>query len=213
MKIIRVTGITLILLMIAVIMVACSSAPSSPSTTLAAAPVKKEPVLYTGKNCMSQISNAAARWRPDAMPVHLESGLNAESSGLDGKATIWRAMFASPSRGTWRGFTCSGSRLAEEAPIGVTSSAENTSAPDMARSMFQSMSLIVDSDKAFATAQQNGGANILKKNPQQPILYSLDWDAGKRQLVWVIMYGTSHSDSKGVGVIDATTGKFLRAGK
>ncbi|MGA7169252.1 MAG: hypothetical protein WBX08_08895, partial [Candidatus Sulfotelmatobacter sp.] len=62
-------------------------------------------------------------------------------------------------------------------------------------------------------AQENGGEGILKKNPQQPILYALDWDSKNRQLVWSIMYGTSHSDSKGIGLVDATSGKFLRAVK
>jgi hypothetical protein len=175
--------------------------------------VKKEPVLYTGKSCMAQLANAAARWQPDAMPVHLESYLNAESTGHDGKSTVWRALFASATRGTNRTFTCSGSRLKDEAPVGITVSAESASSPDIAHSVFQSMLLIIDSDKAYEIAQQNGGANILKKDPQQPIIYSLDWDAKQRQLVWGVMYGTSRSDSKGVGVIDATTGKFLRAGK
>ena len=211
----RVTGVAAIL-MSAVIMIACSSAPTPSATqspTPPPAPEKKDPVLYTGKNCLSQIANAAARWQPDAMPVHLESYLNAESTGHDGKSTIWRAMFASTGRSTNRTFACSGSRLKEEPSIGVTGSAEIASSPDMVRLMFQPMLLIIDSDKAFATAQENGGANILKKDPQQPILYSLDWDPKKKQLVWGVMYGSSRSDSKGVGVVDATTGKFLRAGK
>jgi hypothetical protein len=216
MKATRLTGVAAILLS-GVLFVACSSAPTSPSTTPSSTPSpaaeKKEPVLYTGKNCLSQMANAAARWQPDAMPVHMESYLNAESTGQGGRSTIWRAMFASAGRGTSRTFTCSGSRLKEEPAIGVSASAETASAPDMARSMFQPMLLIIDSDKAYATAQENGGANILKKNPQQPILYSLDWDASKKELVWGILYGTSRSDSKGVGIIDATTGKFLRAGK
>ena len=215
MKANRVTGVAAILLS-GVIVVACSSAPTpstTPSPTPSPAAEKKEPVLYTGKNCLSQIANAAARWQPDAMPVHMESNLNAESTGHDGKSTIWRAMFASASRATNRTFTCSGSRLKNEAPIGVTGTAETASAPDMSRSMFQPMLLIIDSDKAFTIAQENGGANILKKNPEQPIIYSLDWDAKSKQLVWGIMYGSSRSESKGVGVVDATTGKFLRAGK
>jgi hypothetical protein len=216
MKTTRLTGVVAILLS-GVIIVACSSAPTSPSTTSSSTPPrtaeKKEPVLYTGKNCLSQMANAAARWQPDALPVHVESYLNAESTGHDGKSSIWRAMFASASRGTNRTFTCSGSRLKDEAPIGVTVSTEIASPPDMSRSMFQPMLLIIDSDKAFVTAQENGGANILKKDPQQPIIYSLDWDGRRKELVWGLMYGTSQSDSKGVGVIDATTGKFLRAGK
>jgi hypothetical protein len=216
MKATRLSGVAAIFLS-GLIIAACSSAPTSPSPTPSPTPSpaaeKKEPVLYTGKNCLSQMANAAARWQPDAMPVHMESNLNAESTGHDGKSSVWRAMFASASRSTNRTFTCSGSRLKEEAPIGVTVSAEMASSPDMSRSMFQPMLLIVDSDKAFATAQENGGAKILEKNPQQPIIYSLDWDGKKRELVWGIMYGSSRSDSKGQGVVDATTGKFLRGGK
>lgn len=199
------------------IIVACSSAPTSPSTTPSTtpspAPEKKEPVLYTGKNCLSQMANAAARWQPDALPVHMESILNDESTGHDGKSSVWRAMFASASRSTNRTFTCSGSRLKTEAPIGVTVSAEGASPADISRSMFQPMLAIIDSDKAFATAQENGGANLFKKDPQQPVIYSLDWDGKNKELVWTVMYGTSRSDSKGVGVINASTGKLLRAGK
>jgi hypothetical protein len=193
----------------------CGSAPKTPSpeSAASAAPEKKQPVLYTGKNCMSQMQVAAARWQADAVPIHLESGLNAESNGQNGKSTIWQGMFASPSRGTWRSFTCSGSRLKEEPAIGVSGSMEMASSPETATAMFQPLLLIVDSDKAFETAQENGGATILKKNPEQPVLYSLNWDAKTRKLVWAVMYGTSHSDSKGTGLIDATSGKFLGASK
>ncbi len=215
MRTILIAGVAVILLG-GLILVSRSFAPKSPATappTTSSTTEKKEPVLYTAKSCFSQIANAAARWQPDAMPFHMESSLNAESTGQNGKATVWRAMFASPSRGTWRSFTCSGSRLIEEPPLGVTGSLEVASAPDTARLVFQSLLLIIDSDKAFATAEENGGAKILKQNPQQPVLYSLDWDSKNRELVWVVLYGTSHSDSKGIGVIDATSGKFLRAAK
>jgi len=194
---------------------ACGSAPKTPSSESAAtaAPEKKQPVFYTAKNCMSQMQSAAVRWQADAMPIHMESGLNAESNGQNGKSTIWQGMFASPSRGTWRSFTCSGSRLKEEPAIGVTGSMEMASSPQTATAMFQPLLLIVDSDKAYETAQENGGANILKKNPDQPVLYSLNWDAKTRKLVWAVMYGTSRSDSKGMGLIDATSGKYLGVAK
>ena len=195
------------------ILVACGSAPTSTNPAPAPVAEKKQPVLYTAKSCFSQMAGAAARWARDAMPVHLESALNAESTGLAGKSTIWRAMYASPSRGTWRSFTCSGSRLNDQAPSGITGSIEVPSSPESSQAMFQSLLLMVDSDKAFDTAQQNGGAKLMKKNPQQPVLYALDWDAKNRQLVWAVMYGASRGDSKGVGVIDATSGKFLGAAK
>lgn len=203
-----------VILVIPFILSACGSAPKTPSSTAATpVPEKKEPVLYTGKSCMSQMESAASRWQADAMPIHLESGLNAESNGQSGKSTIWQGMFASPSRGTWRSFTCSGSRLKEEPAIGVSGSMEMASSPGTASAMFQPLLLIVDSDKAYETGQEHGGAELLKKNPEQPVLYSLNWDAKSRKLIWAVMYGTSHSDSKGVGLIDATSGKFLGASK
>jgi hypothetical protein len=33
------------------------------------------------------------------------------------------------------------------------------------------------------------------------------------QLAGAVMYGTSHNDSKGVSIIDAASGKFLRVAK
>ena len=199
---------------LSILIFAACGAPSTPAPSkVATAAQKKEPVLYTAKNCFSQMANAASRWQLDAMPVHLESHLNSESPGQNGKATVWQAIFASPGRGAWRSFTCSGSRLNNEPPLGVTGSVESASSPDMSQAMFESLLLDVDSDQAFAIAQENGGAGILRENPQQPVIYTLDWDAKSRKLVWVVMYGSSTADSKGIGIIDATSGKFLRAAR
>lgn len=197
----------------AAILVACSSEPKPSSSAPPALAEKKEPAFYTGKSCLSQMASVAARWQPDALPVHMESGLNAESSGQEGKSTIWRAMFASASRRTNRTFVCSGSRLKEEPAIGVTGSSEMASAPGISSSMFQPFLLTVDSDKAYAAAREHGGDVFLKKDPKQPVVYTLDWDGKRKELVWGVMFGTSASDSRGVAVVDASTGRFLRAGK
>lgn len=197
------------------IVVACgpstTSSPSTPAQTSVPAP-KKEPVLYTGKSCLSQMAGMAARWQPDALPYHMESEINAESDGHDGKSTVWQAMFASPSRRTYRVFTCSGSRLPQAAPIGVTSTAEATYSPNVPQLMFQQFQVNADSVQAYTLAQEKGGAKLLEKNPKQPVVYFLDWDAKNKQLLWVVVYGESSREAKGRGVIDATSGKFLRAG-
>jgi hypothetical protein len=215
MKKIRWTGVVTVFL-ITVMMVACSSTTTAPAgntqTQTAPAP-KKEPVLYTGKSCLSQMAGMAGRWQPDAVPFHMESGLNAESNGHDGKSTIWRGMFASPSRRTYKVFTCSGSRLRNEAATGVTSTAETAYGPTVPELMFQSFLLTTDSDKAYALTQEKGGATLLEKDPQQPVMYTLDWNAKQKQLLWVVIYGTAPNQSKGIGVIDASTGRFLRAAK
>ena len=208
----RVLGMAAVFLA-AVVLVACSSSPTSSAPQPAPAPEKKEPALYTGKSCLSQMASSAARWQADALPVHLESNLNAESNGQEGKATVWRAMFASAGRGTNRTFICSGSRLKDEPAIGVTANAEIASGPGVSRAMFQPFLLTVDSDKAYAVALEHGGDALLKKDPKQPVVYTLDWDGKNKELVWGVRFGTSLGDSKGVGVVDANTGKFLRAGK
>lgn len=196
-----------------VMMVACSSTTTAPagSTQTQTVVAKKEPVLYTGKSCLSQMAGMAGRWQPDAVPFHMESALNAESNGHDGKSTIWRGMFASPSRRTYKVFTCSGSRLRDEAPIGVTSTAETAYGPTVPALMFQTFFLTTDSDKAYALAQEKGGAKLMEQDSQQPVLYTLDWNAKQKQLLWVVIYGNAPNQSKGIGVIDASTGKFLRA--
>jgi hypothetical protein len=204
----------IVILVSSVLLIACSSPATSPSTssqTPPPVPVKKEPVLNTGKACFSQMAGMAARWAPDAVPFHMESALNAESNGHDGKSTIWRGMFASPTRRTYRVFTCSGSRLANEAPIGVTASAEIAYGPTVPSLMFQAFLLHTDSDEAYTTAQEKGGSKLLEKDPKQPVLYTLDWNPKEKALLWVVIYGTSSQDTKGLGVIDASTGRFLHA--
>ncbi len=193
-------------------MVACTESTTPTSTPTPAPAAKKEPVLYTGKSCLSQMAGMAARWQPDALPFHMESALNAESNGHDGKSTVWRGSFASASHGTYKVFTCSGSRLKDEAPMGITSTPESAYPPTVPQLMFPTFYLNTDSDQAFNVAQEKGGAKVLEKNPQLPIVYLLDWDPRNKQLLWVVIYGTSRKDAKGTGVIDAGTGKFIRAG-
>jgi hypothetical protein len=207
-----------IVFLFSAMMIACSSTTTAPAgkTQTQTAAAKKEPVLYTGKSCLSQMAGMAGRWQPDAVPFHMESGLNAESNGHDGKSTIWRAMFASPNRRTYKVFTCSGSRLRDEPAMGVTSTAETPYGPTVPALMFQSFLLSTDSDKAYALAQEKGGATLMEKDPQQPVMYTLDWNAKQKQLLWVVIYGTGGTgihEAKGIGVIDASTGKFLRAAK
>jgi hypothetical protein len=70
-----------------------------------------------------------------------------------------------------------------------------------------------DTDKAFEITLQHGGEAILKKNTQQPVMYLLLKDPKQNVPVWYVIYGTSEKDRKGIGVINATTGAFVSAGK
>lgn len=174
---------------------------------------KKEPTLYTARPCLRRMIEMAQRWSADALPFHLESDLNTEGSGQAGQSTVWRGLFASQSRGTFKNIICSGSRLSDAPSFGVTSTAEMPYSANVPSLLFHPSYLQTDSDKAFAIAQGHGGADLIKKDPKQTVLYLLTWDAKQKALLWYVMYGKSPTERKGMGVINASTGALLRAGK
>jgi hypothetical protein len=155
--------------------------------------------------------DSAQRWQPDAMPVQLESEQNDEATGFDGKATVWRAKFGSPSQRKLRTYTCSGSRLSGAAPFGVTGSVESPYPPHAIVAVFQPAYLQIDSDKAFTIAQQHGGSNLTKGDSKHPVYYYAALDPASSGVHWFVSYGSSLDDTDGIGVIDASTGKYLRA--
>ena len=200
-------------LLLLAILFGCSTITETPAVKTSSTPPSKGPTLYTAKGCFSSMLNLAQRWSPDAMPFHMESEVNADATGQEGKATVWRAFFASRSRGTMKTVSCSGSRLATSPALGFSDTPEIAYAANVPAAIFEPASFQTDSDKAFAVTLEHGGVPLIKKDPQQPILYLLDWDARRKQLLWVVVYGKSATDRQGIGVVDATTGAFNSAGK
>ncbi|MGD0416161.1 MAG: hypothetical protein ABSA80_12455 [Terriglobales bacterium] len=195
----------------------CSSenTPSTPAQPAAAAqPEKKLPVLYTGQEAFNRMLGLAMKWAPDAAPARVESVLTSETTGQDGKSTIWRGYFVSPSRRSTKTFVCSGGRQPDAPPFGVSpEGAEGAYNAQSASLVFSQYLLKTDTDKAFEVAQQHGGDAIVKKDAKQPITYVLLKDKKLNVPVWYVIYGASESDRKGIGVINATTGAFISAAK
>ncbi len=186
--------------------------PAQPAA--AAPPAKKEPALYTGQEAFNRMLGLALKWSPDAQPARLESVLTPETTGQDGKSAIWRGYFASPARRAVKTIVCSGSRRPDAPPFGVSpEGADGAYNAQSASLAFSQYLLKTDTDKAFAMAQQHGGDAIVKKDAQQPITYVLLKDPKQNMPVWYVIYGTSEKDRKGIGVINATTGAFVSAGK
>ena len=191
----------------------CGSAPPNQSNGASPQAQQKEPTLYTAKQCFTSMVGLAQRWQPDALPFHMESELTTEATGQAGKATIWRAMFASQSRGLMKSFVCSGSTVPFAPARGYTSSAESPFPPNVPALIFDPAYFQSDSDKAFASSLEHGGTALLKQDTKQPVTYLLDWDAKQEALLWTVIYGKSQADRKGLAVINASTGTFIRAGK
>lgn len=198
-----------------ILAVGCSSnenktAPATP----AAAPKKSEPSLYSGQEAFNRMLGLALKWASDAEPARVESVLNTEGTGQGGKATVWKGYFVSPSRRSTQSFVCSGSRLPGAPPYGVSPAGEQGVYNNQSASLvFSHFLLKTDTDKAYEVAQQHGGDALLKKDPQQPVTYVLLKDRNLNVPVWYVIYGASEKDRKGIGVINATTGGFVSAGK
>lgn len=199
---------------VAILTAGCSSTENKPKDDTPAQPKSKEPMLYTGQEAFNRMMGLALKWSPDAQPARLESVLTTETTGHGGKSTIWRGYFASPSRRSTKTIVCSGSRRPDAPPFGVSAEgregAYNAEAANLA---FLPLLVKTDADKAFEIAQQHGGEAIVKKDAKQPITYLLLKDRKLNMPVWYVIYGTSETNRKGIGVINATTGAFVSAGK
>lgn len=194
------------------ILTACSNQPpAKPSDQVKseAAPAKQEPRLYTAKECLRMVQGQANLWSADSRLVHIESDLTSESDGKTGRSAIWRFMFISGRRSAMRTFICSGSREPSAPPVGLS---EGMDLPLPRGGMpFDSFLLKVDSDRALEIAHGHGGERILKRNPQQPVTYVVEMAHGETTPHWYVIYGRNLKENKGIGIINATTEKFVRA--
>jgi hypothetical protein len=202
---------------VAVLTAGCGSTENNGGPEKPASPApsqSKDPVLYTGQEAFNRMMGLALKWSADAQPARLESVLTTETTGQNGKSTVWRGFFASPRRRSVKTIVCSGSRRPDAPPFGVSAEgSEGAYNADAANLAFLPLLVKTDTDKAFEITRQHGGDAILKKNAQQPITYLLLKDRKQNVPVWYVIYGTSENDRKGISVINATTGAFISAGK
>src|SRR5664279_478338 len=200
-----------------VLMVSCSSEKKSGTEApaqSAAKPAAKEAQYDTGRTAFQRMYLAARGWAPDVRPFRLQSQFTADAPTAEGKAGLWRASFASPSRRMMKLFAWSGLVGPDAPEQGITFSAEDSWSPTNSSTQpFEIAFLKVDSDQAYEVAQKNGGDKLTKKEPKQPVTFVLSWDSAKNQLVWHVIYGDNPTDATLRIAIDATSGAFIRVEK
>jgi hypothetical protein len=189
----------LIAILAAGMLAGCSSEPSKPVET--ARP--KAPEAITGSSAFYKCYISARGWAQDVQPYRAES---ATAKSRDGKAAEWRTGFASPSQHATRAYTWS----AGEVSHGV----EDTYSPtNSSTQIFNVQFLKVDTDKAFAVAQQHGGDKLLEKEPDTPVFYLLGWNRQENNLLWHVIYGMDRDTAKLRVAVNASTGEFSRVEK
>jgi len=199
------------------LLVSCSpekKAGTEAPTQPVAKPAVKEAQYDTGRTAFQRTYLAARGWAPDVKPFRLQSQFTADAPTAEGKAGLWRASFASPSRRMMKLFVWSGLVGPDAPEQGISFSAEDSWSPTNSSTQpFDIAFLKTDSDKAYEVAEKNGGEKLTKKDPKQPVTFVLSWDTAKNQLVWHVLYGDNPTETKLRIAVDATSGAFLRVEK
>ena len=205
----------LAVLLLAAMVAGCSSSPPAekkPEEAKAGAkPTAAAPQLETGRTAFYEMMRKARTWAPDAKPYRLESAANKDAPGTEGKAIVWRAWFASPSKGSVKPYAWSGGSGEGMPEKGVSFGPEDTYSPtNRSTQVFELEFFKVDSDQAYKVAQEKGGEALEKKSPGTQTYYTLDFDGSAHELIWHVAYGDSPSEYRLKLAVDASTGGFLR---
>ncbi len=195
------------------LLAACSSNPTGESPRTAK-PAPKQADYETGRVAFQKMYLSAREWAADAAPFRLQSQFTADAPTAEGKAGLWRASFASPSKNMMKMFVWSGLVGANAPEQGISFSAEDSWSPNNTSDRIFNLGFLkIDSDKAYEVAQKYGGEKLTTKDPKQPVFFVLDWNGSKNELVWHVVYGSSQDDAKLRVAVNATTGDFLRIEK
>ncbi len=202
------------LLMLSALFACSDNKPQPAKSAETAKPEEKEAQLLTGREAFQKMYVSAHGWVADAKPYMLESVVNAESNGHDGKASVWRSGFASLSRRGIKAFLWSGSALPDAPSQGVSSGVEDTYNPSNSSTQtFDFGFLKIDSDKAYDVALKHGGEKLIKAKADQPVMYTLDWSPRENVLTWHVIFGTGLQDAKLRVAVNASTGEYIRTEK
>jgi len=197
------------------LLLGCNSQPAPATKSAEPAKLEKKTAqLLTGREAFQKMYVSAHLWVADAKPYTLESVVNSESNGHDGKASIWRSGFGSLSRRGLKAFLWSGSALPDAASQGVSSGVEDTFNPSNSSTQtFDFAFLKVDSDKAYDVALKHGGEKLIRAKADQPVMYTLDWSPRENVLTWHVIFGTGLQDAKLRVAVNASSGEYIRTEK
>lgn len=188
-----------------------SAAPPAATSNSAEAATKPAgpPQIVSGKTAFWAMYTAAHSWASDAQVLRVTAKELPGFKNEDGKAAMWEAVFASPSRAKYRVLTYS---IADASPNifkGVDAGLEMPWGGATREAMPVDLSLFnTDSDIAYSAASADA-AVWLKKNPGKQLALLEAGDTYRYpDPVWYFMWGTKQA---GYAVyVDADSGKVLK---
>jgi hypothetical protein len=171
-------------------------------------PEKLEPI--TGQSALYKMYQMARSWAPDCQVLKMNSILLSEVPDVPrGTAAAWQATFVSQARSQARSYTWSSVEAQGNLHKGVFAGLEESWAGARGTNQpFLMLAVKTDTDAAYKTALENGGADFDKKNPGKPISILLEKVQKHPDPVWRIIWGESVSQSNFSVYVDASTGQF-----
>ncbi len=142
------------ILLAAALTIACDSTQRADNNDKQPKPATPE----TGRVAFQNLYLAAHGWAPDVQAFELQSEVNGDSKGQDGKSAIWRASFASPQKRSEKLYVWSGTDSSDAPERGISPASEGSYNPgNTSTQVFNIAFLKVDSDQALKVAQEHGG--------------------------------------------------------
>ncbi|MGC2657808.1 MAG: hypothetical protein WA324_07505 [Bryobacteraceae bacterium] len=167
----------------------CSPTPKAAeaTSTEAAKPAVVAPI--SGKTAYWEMYTSARNWSKDIIPLEVQSQSIPGISNEGGKAAMWTATFASPSKSEVRVFTYA---IAAKKPDIYKGVAIGRGLPwnGPSRDMlpFQMGEVAVDSEAAYTAAEADAAA-WLKQHPGEEVSLTLRNMAKYNVPTWVVLFG------------------------
>ncbi len=189
----------------------CNQSTQPPVTDVsAAAKPAGPPQLATAKTAFAAIYPSARNWTADVVMLKLVAKEIPGFKNEAGKAAMWEATFASPSRHQYRVDTYAITTILPQIHKGATAGLPMPWGGFTRDTMpIDPSSFNVDSDAAYTTAAADATA-WLKKNPAKKLADPALGNVFKvHAVVWYFMWGDQKSGYYNA-FVDADTGKVLK---
>jgi hypothetical protein len=168
------------------------------------------PKPVTARFALQRIYLQARGWAADAQPLRISDISLKEVANEAGKAAAWRATFVSAQLGKARSYSYSVVESPGNVYEGVLPGREESwsGSSGQARPFLHQM-LKVDSDAAYATAA-NESKPYLKKNPNAPVHFLLEYTPRFPNPAWRVFWGETLGSSDHSVFVDCSTGRYLQ---
>jgi hypothetical protein len=168
------------------------------------------PKPVTARFAFQRMYLQARGWAADAQPLRISDISLKEVASEAGKAAAWRVTFVSAQLGKSRSYSYSVVESPGNVYEGVLPGREESwsGSSGQARPFLHQM-LKVDSDAAYVAAA-NESKPYLKKNPNVPVHFLLEYTPRFPNPAWRVSWGETLGSSSHSVFVDGSTGRYLQ---